>query len=68
MQRVSDIGSLQEVRSNFRIESIAHNVFRLSIQRSATLPHDHVYGLLGLITEFFQLDVEPDYSSSLARL
>ena len=68
MYRVSDLERLHQARANFQIESMAHNIFRLSIQRSATLRHDHVYGLFGLITEFFELDDEPDYSLNLTRL
>ena len=76
IQRVKELNVLQEVRAysqsasvaHPRSASVAHSLFQLSIHRSSMLRHDHVYGLFGLITEFFQLDTEPDYSLSLARL
>jgi len=68
IDRILDLKALQEVRANFPNTSVAHNLFLLSIQRSATVRHDHVYGLFGLISEFFQLDTEPDYSLGLERL
>lgn len=68
MKGVKELNSLQEIRTNSRSQSVAHSLFQLSIHRSSTLRHDRIYGLFGLITEFFQLDTEPDYSMSLARL
>jgi Heterokaryon incompatibility protein (HET) len=69
IDRILELKVLQEVRENLRSDStVAHTIFLLSIQRSATLRHDHVYGLLGLITEFFHLNSVPDYSLDLARL
>jgi hypothetical protein len=69
IDRILDLKVLQEFRENLRSGSaVAHNIFLLSIQRFATVRHDHVYGLLGIITEFFQLDEAPDYSLDLVRL
>lgn len=65
---VKELNRLQEVREDIRSESAAHSLFLLSIHRSATLHHDRVYGLFGLIHEFFDLDAEPNYSLSLAEL
>lgn len=68
LNRILDLRRLQEAREKLRDETVARGLFRLSIQRSATLPHDKVYGLFGLITEFFELSDRPDYTKDLARL
>jgi hypothetical protein len=62
VNRVRDLATLREIRLSMGDKSVAHHLFMLSIQRSATLAHDYVYGIFGLITEFFQIDENPDYS------
>lgn len=48
--------------------SVAHNIFMLSISRAALLPHDRVYGILGMVREFFNFDDEPNYNMKLDEL
>lgn len=64
IDRVLDLNILHKVRTKeWTIEnSVAHNMYLLSIQRNATISHDQVYGLFGLIKEFFHIDDSPDYN------
>lgn len=66
--RIEALKTLKDARENLESGSVAHNLFLLAIQRSATIRHDHVYGLFGLITEFFHLDEAPNYDLGLSRV
>lgn len=62
MERIMELKVLHDVRRQKQPISVAHKLFMVSIQRSATLLHDHVYGLFGLIDEFFRLGESVDYT------
>jgi hypothetical protein len=68
--RLLDLNYLYKARERAASgnESVAHHLFMLSVSRFATVSHDHVYGLFGLISEFFHLDAKPDYTMSRANL
>jgi hypothetical protein len=70
MDRIQDLRHIQTLRSemDWTNAPVAQNLFLLSVQRSATIRHDHVYGLFGLIAEFFQLDESANYDVTLAHL
>jgi hypothetical protein len=70
MDRILDLNILHKVRAKeWNIENtVAHNMYLLSIQRNATISHDQVYGLFGLITEFFHMNDNPDYSLNLGQV
>jgi hypothetical protein len=63
-----DLKVLRDARVNLEKVSVAHDLFLLTITRAATIQHDHVYGLMGLIAEFFHFDEIPNYSLDLHRL
>jgi Heterokaryon incompatibility protein (HET) len=65
---IEELQTLKIARADHKSGSVAHNLFLLSVQRSATIPHDRVYGLFGLIQEFFELDEAPDYTLALLQL
>jgi len=65
---IEALKTLKDARDNLESGSVAHNLFLLAIQRSATIRHDYVYGLFGLIMEFFHLDESPNYKSDLSRV
>lgn len=64
---LADLAALFEARSNPG-KSVAHNIFMLSINWSTLLRHDRVYGILGLVEEFFQIEEIPDYNVDLVQL
>jgi hypothetical protein len=70
IDRIRELNILDKVRSKeWAIENtVAHNLYLLSIQRNATISHDQVYGLFGLITEFFHMNDIPDYSLGLGQV
>jgi hypothetical protein len=70
IERVYDLVVLYKVLTKeWEIDvPMAVNLFLLSIQRSATIPHDYVYGLFGLIAEFLHLGKEPDYALTPERV
>jgi Heterokaryon incompatibility protein (HET) len=67
VERIMELNSLRS-RDWTTKGSVAHNMYLLSIHRNATLPHDQVYGLFGLITEFFRIDDRPDYNLGLGQV
>ena len=67
-EQIEELNSLEVARVDHQHGSVAHNLFLLSMQRRATLPHDRVYGLFGLISEFFPLDEAPNYRLSLLHV
>ena len=70
MDRILDLKLIQTLRfaKDWTNAPVAQNLFLLSVQRSATVRHDHVYGLFGLIAEFFKLDEGANYDVSLSHL
>lgn len=69
LYRVADLAELHASRSNPNQSMAAHSIYLLSINRSAWLDHDRVYGILGLIQEFLiHYSETPDYSRELAPL
>ena len=70
MDRILDLRHIQKLRlvKDWTDSPVAQHLFLLSVQRSATIRHDHVYGLFGLIAEFFKLDESANYDVSLAHL
>jgi hypothetical protein len=70
MERNLELGVLEKLRAKeWTIgNTVAHSMYLLSIQRNATVSHDQVYGLFGIITEFFPMDDNPDYSLGLGQV